>query len=115
MCKSLKAIGWFIEEYECAHVSTNLTDLSQCSIHETFEAAKLSAEKRGIKISGSELIGLIPKAALLDAGKFYAEKVGKNILEETELLLYAVKQLGLDDLGPFKIDERVLEYVWEKS
>lgn len=115
MCKSLKAIGWFIDEYKCAQVSTNLTDLSQCSIHEAFEAAKRSAEKREIKITGSELIGLIPKAALLAAGKFYAEKVGKNILEERELLLYAVKQLGLDDLGPFNIDERVLEYVWEKS
>ncbi|MDW3650331.1 MAG: glutamate formimidoyltransferase [Bacteroidia bacterium] len=115
MCKSLKAIGWFIEEYKFAQVSTNLTDLSQCAIHEAYEAAKLSAEKRKIKIRGSELIGLIPKEALLTAGKFYAEKLGKHMTEEREFLLYAVKQLGLDDLGPFNIEERVLEYVWEKS
>ncbi|MEL6252900.1 MAG: glutamate formimidoyltransferase [Bacteroidota bacterium] len=115
MCKSLKAIGWFIEEYKRAQVSTNLTDLTQCSIHEAFEAAKLSAEKREIKITGSELIGLIPKDALLAAGEFYSEKLGENILGERELLLYAVKHLGLDDLAPFNIDERVLEYVWEKT
>lgn len=114
-CKSLKAIGWYIEEYKKAQVSTNLTNIHVCSVHQAFEAAKLSAEKRGVEITGSELIGLIPLACLKEAGMFYANRKGKKLKQEQELIDLAIKELGLDELGPFDPQKRILEYVWENA
>jgi len=114
-CKSLKAIGWFIDEYQKAQVSTNLTRLEDCSVHQAFEAAKISATARGVEITGSELIGLIPKKCLLDAGVYYAEKTGEKISKEKDLILLAIKHLGLDELAPFDPKQRILEYVLEQE
>lgn len=114
ICRSLKAIGWYIEEYKKAQVSTNLTNIQVCSVHEAFEAAKRSAELRGVTVTGSELIGLIPKKCLLDAGNYYAGVQGKFDLSERELVQLAIQSLGLDELAPFEPQKRVLEYMLDQ-
>lgn len=114
-CKSLKAIGWYIEEYKKAQVSTNLTNLDVCSVHQAYEAARDAAAKRGIEITGSELIGLIPKRCLLEAGNFYAAQKGNVVLSEEELMDLAITRLGLDELIPFDPKKRVLEYLLEDA
>lgn len=112
-CKSLKAIGWYIEEYGKAQVSMNLTNFKITGIHEAYEACKKAAEKYGVTVTGSELIGLIPLRAILDAGYFYANQSGQPSTEltEKELLQIAVKALGLGELSPFNLEERVIEYL----
>ena len=110
-CKSLKAIGWYIEEYGKAQVSMNLTNFKVTGIHEAYEACKTAAEKYGAKITGSELIGLIPLEAMLTAGHFYANRTGATNLYEKELLQIAVNQLGLADLSSFNFEERIIEYL----
>jgi len=112
MLKSVKAIGWFIEEYGIAQISMNLTDITVCSVHEAFEAVKLKAEERGIRVTGSELVGLIPLQSLLDAGKFYLRKQNRSTgIPEREIIKIAVKSLGLDELKPFDPDKKIIEYV----
>lgn len=112
MLKSVKAIGWFIEEYGIAQISMNLTDITVCSVHEAFEAVKLKAEERGIRVTGSELVGLIPLQSLLDAGKFYLRKQNRSVgIPEREIIKIAVKSLGLDELKPFDPDKKIIEYV----
>ncbi len=114
LLKSVKAIGWYIEEYGIAQISTNITDISITSVHQTFEAAKERAESRGVRVTGSELVGLIPKQALLDAGKFYLEKQKRSLgISEEEIIKIAVKSLGLDDLKPFDPKKKIIEYVLE--
>jgi len=104
--KSVKGIAWFIEEYGIAQVSMNLTNISITSIHEAFEACRLSANKRGLRVTGSELVGLIPKKAMLDAGKFYLKQQNRSVgVSESELIDIAIKSLGLDDLTPFKMPQ----------
>lgn len=110
-CKFLKAIGWYIEEYGKAQVSMNLTNFKITGIHEAYEVCKIAAEKYGAKITGSELIGLIPLEAMLAAGHFYANKKEATNLSEKELLQVAVNELGLVDLSPFNFEERIIEYL----
>lgn len=110
--KACKAIGWYIEEYGIAQVSINLTNISITPVHEAFEAACAKAQERGLRVTGSELVGLIPKKALLDAGKYFLRKQQRSTgITEEEIIRIAVKSLGLDDLKPFNPKEKVIEYL----
>ncbi|NNK90242.1 MAG: glutamate formimidoyltransferase [Saprospiraceae bacterium] len=112
--KSVKAIGWYIREYGIAQISMNLTDLKTTSLHEAFEAVRASANNRGMRVTGSELVGLIPKKVLLDAGKYFLQKQERSIgISENEIIQLAVKSLGLDELGPFDPYKKVIEYLLE--
>ncbi len=114
LLKAVKGIGWFIEEYGVAQISYNLTNISITSIHEAFEKTCERADARGLRVTGSELIGLVPKKALLDAGKHFLQKQNRSIgIHEEEIMKIAVKSLGLDELAPFDVRERVIEYVLE--
>lgn len=109
--KSLKAIGWYIEEYKFAQVSMNLTNFHETSIHQVFEEVSKRAVFRGVEVTGSELIGLIPKSALVEAGGYFLEKEGETITSsDRELIKVAIHRMGLDAIAPFHIDERILEY-----
>jgi glutamate formiminotransferase/formiminotetrahydrofolate cyclodeaminase len=109
--KAVKAIGWFIQEYGIAQVSMNLVDLAVTPVHSAFDEVCRAAEARGVRVTGSELVGLVPLAALLDAGRHYLAKQQRSLgVSERELITIAVKSLGLDELGPFKPEERVIEY-----
>ncbi len=111
-CKSVKAIGWFIEEYGIAQVSMNLTNINITSVHVAFDECVKSAHARGMRVTGSELIGLIPLKAMLDAGKYFLEKQNLSIgVSEKELIKIAIKSLGLDELTPFNPEERIIEYM----
>ncbi|TAH42965.1 MAG: glutamate formimidoyltransferase [Bacteroidetes bacterium] len=115
-CKSVKAIGWFIEEYGVAQVSMNLTNISITPVHIAFDECVNSAHKRGMRVTGSELVGLMPLKALTDAGKYFLEKQNRSSgVSEAELIRIAVKSMGLDELGPFKPEERVIEYLLQNS
>ncbi|HTF05034.1 MAG TPA: glutamate formimidoyltransferase [Bacteroidia bacterium] len=110
--KSVKAIGWFIEEYGVAQISMNLTNINVTPVHVAFDEVCKKADSRGIRVTGSELVGLIPLNALLDAGKYFLKKQQRSIgVSEAELIKIAVKSLGLDELGPFKPEERIIEYL----
>ena len=109
--KAVKAIGWYIPEYGIAQVSMNLTDLGATPIHVAFDEACRSAEARGLRVTGSELVGLIPRAALLDAGRHYLRRQQRSLgVPEAELVKIAVCSMGLDEMGPFNPEERVIEY-----
>lgn len=115
-CKSVKAIGWFIEEYGIAQVSMNLTNISITPVHIAFDECVKSAQQRGMRVTGSELVGLIPLKALTDAGKYFLEKQNRSSgVSEQELIRIAVKSMGLDELGSFKAEERVIEYLLKES
>ncbi len=110
--KSVKAIGWFIEEYGVAQISINLTNINITPVHIAFDEVCSKALERGIRVTGSELVGLIPLKALLDAGKYFLEKQQRSIgVSEKELIKIAVKSMGLDELQPFKPEERIIEYL----
>jgi glutamate formiminotransferase / formiminotetrahydrofolate cyclodeaminase len=110
--KSVKAIGWFIEEYGVAQISMNLTNVAITPVHIAFDEVCKRAEARGLRVTGSELVGLIPLNSLLDAGKYFLEKQKRSIgVSEKELIKIAVKSLGLDELAPFKPEERIIEYM----
>lgn len=110
--KSVKGIGWFIEEYGIAQLSLNLTDLDVAPMHVAFDEACKSALERGIRVTGSELVGLVPKQALLDAADFYLRRQQRSLgISEREKIKIAVKSLGLDDLAPFDPEKRVIEYL----
>ena len=112
--KACKAIGWFIEEYGIAQVSINLTNISITSVHEAFEVSCQKAQERGMRVSGSELVGLIPKKAMIDAGKYFLHKQQRSVgISEEEIIKIAVKSLGLDDLKPFNPREKIIEYLLE--
>jgi glutamate formiminotransferase/formiminotetrahydrofolate cyclodeaminase len=110
--KSLKAIGWYIKEYNCAQVSMNLTNINITPIHIAFDEVGKKAIKHGVKVTGSELIGLIPLKAMLSAGKYYAEKenLSKNKSEQ-ELITKAIKSMKLDELSAFDPKKRIIEYL----
>ncbi len=111
-CKAVKGIGWFIQEYGIAQVSMNLTNINVTPVHIAFEECAYSAQNRGMRVTGSELVGLIPLKSLLDAGKYFLRKQQRSIgVSEKELIKIAVKSLGLDDLTPFKPEERIIEYL----
>lgn len=110
--KSVKAIGWFIEEYGVAQISMNLTNISICSVHKAFDEVCKSADSRGIRVTGSELVGLIPLNAMLDAGKYFLQKQNRSLgVDNKELIRIAIKSMGMDDLKPFNPYERIIEYV----
>ncbi len=110
--KAVKGIGWYIDEYGIAQISYNLTNISITSMHEAFDETCKAADKRGLRVTGSELIGLIPLQAMLDAADFYLIKQNRSLgIAESEKIKIAVKSLGLDDLKPFNPDEKIIEYV----
>ncbi len=110
--KACKAIGWFIEEYGIAQVSINLTNISITPVHIAFEESCARAAARGMRVTGSELVGLIPLKAMLDAGKYFLAKQNRSLgVSEAELIKIAVKSLGLDDLKPFDPKEKIIEYL----
>jgi glutamate formiminotransferase / formiminotetrahydrofolate cyclodeaminase len=110
--KAVKGIGWFIEEYGIAQISLNLTNISITPVHVAFEEASKKAQERGIRVTGSELVGLIPLNAMLDAGKYFLRKQSRSVgISEEELIKIAVKSLGLDDLKPFNPKEKIIEYM----
>jgi glutamate formiminotransferase/formiminotetrahydrofolate cyclodeaminase len=110
--KACKAIGWFIKEYGIAQVSINLTNISITPVHIAFEEAALKAQERGMRVTGSELIGLAPLKVFTDAGKYFLRKQQRSTgVSESELIKIAVKSLGLDDLKPFNPSEKIIEYV----
>jgi glutamate formiminotransferase/formiminotetrahydrofolate cyclodeaminase len=110
--KYVKAIGWYIEEYGVAQISMNLTNINVTPVHIAFDEVCKSATSRGIRVTGSELVGLIPLKAMLDAGKYFLEKQERSIgVSEKELIKIAIKSMGLDELGPFKPEERIIEYM----
>ena len=112
--KHVKAIGWFIEEYGIAQVSVNLTNINETPLHRVFEEAEKSANKRGMRVTGSELVGLVPKKVLLEAGKHFLEKQQRSTgIPEEDIIFIAVKSLGLDDLAPFDPKKKVIEYLLE--
>jgi glutamate formiminotransferase/formiminotetrahydrofolate cyclodeaminase len=114
--KKVKAIGWYIEEYGIAQISMNLTDISVTPVHIAFEEACRKAESRGMRVSGSELVGLIPLKSMLDAGRYFLEKQQRSAgVSDKELIRIAVKSLGLNDLHIFKPEEKIIEYVMEKK
>ncbi|WP_163707013.1 glutamate formimidoyltransferase [Mangrovibacterium lignilyticum] len=114
--KKVRAIGWFIEEYGVAQISMNLTDITVTSIHKAFEAVCKSAEERGMRATGSELIGLIPLQAMLDAGKYFLRKQQRSTgVADEEIIKIAVKSMGLDELAPFNPKERIIEYQLESQ
>ncbi|MDB5158434.1 MAG: ftcD [Mucilaginibacter sp.] len=110
--KSVKGIGWYIEEYGIAQISMNLTNLDVTPLHIAFDEVCKKADARGIRVTGSELVGLVPLKTLLDAGKYFLKKQQRSIgVSEKELLKIAIKSMGLDELAPFKPEERIIEYL----
>jgi glutamate formiminotransferase/formiminotetrahydrofolate cyclodeaminase len=115
-CKAVKGIGWFIPEYGVAQVSMNLTDIQATPVHKAFDECVKSAHNRGMRVTGSELIGLIPLQSMLDAGKYFLEKQQRSTgVSEDELIKLAVKSMGLDELVPFEPGKRIIEYMLEDS
>lgn len=110
--KSVKAIGWFIEEYGVAQISMNLTNISVTPVHIAYDEVYRRAEERGVRVTGSELVGLIPLGAMLDAGKYFLRKQNRSTgIPQKEIIKIAIKSMGLDDLKPFKPEEKIIEYM----
>lgn len=110
-CKGVKAIGWFIKEYGLAQISMNITKLQETPLHVAFEACRQSAARRGLRVTGSELVGLVPLWVLLDAGRYYLQQQKRSLgVAEAELIHIAVKSLGLDELRPFDPQQKIIEY-----
>ena len=110
--KAVKGIGWYIEEYGIAQISYNLTNISITSMHEAFDETSKAAETRGIRVTGSELVGLVPLKAMLDAADYFLLKQKRSLgISEADKIKIAIKSLGLDDLKPFNPGERIIEYV----
>lgn len=111
LLKSVKAVGWFIPEFGCAQISMNLTDLDQTPLHVAFDTCEERAQERGLRVTGSELVGLVPRAALLEAGRHYLRRMGRSAgVPERVILNTAVRTLGLNEVKPFHLEERVIEY-----
>ena len=110
--KGTKAIGWFIDEYGIAQVSMNITDIEATPLHIAFEEVSRAAAARGMRVTGAEIVGLVPKSVLIDAGKFYLARQQRSLgIEEKEIIKIAVKSMGLDELKPFDPKEKVIEYM----
>jgi len=111
LLKSVQATGWFIDEYKRAQVTINILDHNETPLHKAYETIKEEAEKLGTRVTGSELIGLIPKEAMLEAGRFYLKKQGSTLaLPEREIIRIAVLSMGLDELSEFDINKKIIEY-----
>ncbi len=110
-CKSVKGIGWYIEEYGIAQISMNLTNVNITPLHIVFEETCKSANKRGLRVTGSELVGLVPLKVMLDAGRYFLKKQNRSVgIAEDELIKIAIKSLGLDELAPFDPQKKIIEY-----
>ncbi len=114
--KGCKAIGWYIDEYGIAQVSMNITDINATPLHKAFEEVCRAAAERGVRVTGTEIVGLVPKKSLIDAGKYFLEKQCRSTgISDEEILKIAVKSMGLDDLKPFDPKEKVIEYMMESE
>lgn len=114
--KGTKAIGWYIAEYGIAQVSMNITNTNATPLHVAFDEVCEKAAARGIRVTGAEIVGLVPKKTLIDAGCYYLQKQRRSLgIDEREIIKIAVKSMGLDDLKPFNPDEKVIEYLLEKD
>lgn len=114
--KKTRAIGWYIEEYGIAQISINLTDITVTPVHVVFDEVLEKARVRGIRVTGSELVGLIPLQAMLDAGKYFLKKQERSIgISDDEIIKIAIKSLGLDELAPFDPKKKIIEYVIEEK
>ncbi|HNW56401.1 MAG TPA: glutamate formimidoyltransferase [Bacteroidales bacterium] len=114
--KSVKAIGWYIEEYGVAQISMNLTNISVAPVHIAFDEVCKKAEARGVRVTGSELVGLVPLKAILDAGRYFLEKQQRSTgISDGELIKIAVKSLGLNDVHPFNPEEKIIEFVMDEK
>ena len=111
LLKGVKAIGWYMDDYKCAQVSTNITDITVTPIHKVFETIAERAKVYGVEATGSELIGLIPLSAMTEAGRYFADKQGMQVLLEGELLNIAIKAMGMDALKQFYPEQRILDYL----
>ncbi len=112
--KGTKAIGWFIEEYGIAQVSMNITNISDTPLHIAFDEVSAKAAARGVRVTGLEIVGLVPKRTIIDAGKHYLLKQQRSVgISESEIIKIAIKSMGLDDLKPFIAEEKIIEYVLE--
>ena len=110
--KGTKAIGWYIEEYGIAQVSMNITNLAETPLHVAFDEVSSKAAARGIRVTGLEIVGLVPKAAIIDAGKHYLTKQSRSHgIAESEIVKIAIRSMGLDDLKPWNPQEKIIEYV----
>lgn len=114
--KAVKGIGWYIEEYGIAQVSLNLNNISITPMHIAFEEACKKASERGLRVTGSELVGLVPLKSMLDAGKYFLKKQQRSTgVSDAELIKIAVRSLGLDELSPFNPNEKIIEYLLEEK
>jgi glutamate formiminotransferase/formiminotetrahydrofolate cyclodeaminase len=114
--KKTRAIGWYIEEYGIAQISINLTDITVTPVHVAFDEVCERARDRGLRVTGSELVGLIPLSAMLDAGKYFLRKQQRSTgISDEEIIKIAVKSLGLDELAPFDPKKKIIEYVMEEE
>jgi len=114
--KSVKAIGWFIKEYGIAQISMNLTNISVTPVHIAFDEVCRKADARGMRVTGSELVGLIPLKSLLDAGQYFLAKQQRSGgVSDEELIKIAIKSMGLNDINQFKPEEKIIEYVMEEN
>jgi glutamate formiminotransferase/formiminotetrahydrofolate cyclodeaminase len=114
--KAVKAIGWFIEEYGVAQISMNLTNISVTPVHVAFDEVCRKADARGIRVTGSELVGLIPLKAVLDAGRYFLHKQQRSAgVSDEELIKIAVRSMGLDEISEFNPSEKIIEYVMEEK
>lgn len=114
--KCTKAIGWYIDEYGIAQVSMNMTNLNVTPLHVAFDEVCRCAQNRGIRVTGTEIVGLIPKKTLIDAGKYFLEKQHRSTgIPERDIINIAIKSMGLDDLKPFNPREKVIEYMLEDA
>jgi len=114
--KSVKAIGWFIEEFGIAQISMNLTDIGVVSVHQAFDEVDKKARERGVRITGSEIVGVVPLKVMLDAGKHYLHQQQRSTgIPDREIIKIAVKSLGLDELYHFDPDKKIIEYILEKE
>ena len=114
--KAVKGIGWYIEEYGIAQISYNLTNINISPLHEVFDKTCERSIAKGMRVTGSELVGLVPKRVLIDAGKHFLKKQERSIgIHENEIIKIAIKTLGLDELAPFNPKERVIEYLLESD
>lgn len=110
--KATKAIGWYIEEYGIAQVSMNITDINVTPLHVAFEEVCRCAQNRGLRVTGTEIVGLTPKRTLIEAGKYFLQKQHRSAgIPEEDIISIAIKSLGLDDLKPFRPEEKVIEFM----
>lgn len=110
--KATKAIGWYIDEYGIAQVSMNITDISTTPLHVAFDEVCRAAAARGVRVTGTEIVGLVPKRTLIEAGRYFLHKQQRSTgISESEIIRMAVKSMGLDELAPFKPEEKVVEYL----